>query len=72
MSWELGLTQRGHDLGLQAKLLLETGRNVANSTSSIASDIRNLADVVEHVSAGKEQDGDEADGGPEVSALKDG
>lgn len=67
-----GLTQRGHNLGLQAKLLLETGRNVTNSTSSVASDVRDLADVVEHVSAGEEQDRDEADGSPEVSALKDG
>lgn len=72
MSSKHGLTQRGHNLGLQAKLLLETGRNVANSTSPVASDVRNLADVVEHVSAGEEQDRDEADGGPEVSALEDG
>lgn len=28
--------------------------------------------MVEHVSAGEEQDGDQADGGPEVAALDDG
>lgn len=72
MSSKHGLTQRGHNLGLQAKLLLETGRNVTNSTSSVASDVRNLADVVEHVSAGEEQDRDEADGSPEISALENG
>lgn len=28
--------------------------------------------MVEHVAAGEEEDGDQADGGPEVAALEDG
>lgn len=66
------LTHASNDLSLHTILVLETIGKVADASLSITSHIRNLADVVEHVSAGEEQDGDEGNGGPDVAALDDG
>jgi hypothetical protein len=52
-------------------LVLETASEVADATLSISSNVGNLADVVEHVSAGEQQDSDQADGSPEVAVLDD-
>lgn len=66
------LTNGSHDLGLQAKLVLEATGKVADTAAAISGNIGNLANVVEHVSAGEEKDGNEADGGPEIAVLDDG
>lgn len=65
------LTDGGNYLGLQTILTLETACEVANTTLSVSSHIRHLADVVKHMPTGEEQDGDEADGCPDVSVLND-
>jgi hypothetical protein len=65
------LTHRGNDLSLETELVLEAASEVANTALAISSNVGNLANVVEHVSAGKEQDSDQADGSPEVAVLDD-
>jgi hypothetical protein len=66
------LTHGSNNLSLETKLVLETTGKVRDSTLAVACNVRNLADVVEHVAAGEEEDGDQTDGGPEVAALEDG
>jgi hypothetical protein len=65
------LTHSGNDLGLETELVLETAGEVADTALAISSNVGNLADVVEHVSAGEEQNSDQADGSPEVAVLDD-
>ena len=65
-------TKGRHNLSLQSELLLEARNNVVDSTSSIASDIGDLADVVKHVTTDEQQDDHKGDGSPEVAALKNG
>lgn len=59
-----------HHLCFQAELVLETARDVVNSTTSVTSDVGNFADMVEHVSAGKQENGHQGQGCPEVAALQ--
>ena len=59
-------------MSLQAELLLEARDDIVDSTSSIASDIGDLADVVKHVTTDEQQDDHKGDGSPEVAALKNG
>jgi hypothetical protein len=66
------LTHGSNNLSLETKLVLETTGKVRDSALAVACNVRNLADVVEHVATGEEEDGDQADGGPEVAALEDG
>lgn len=65
-------TKSSYDLRLQAELALEARGNVAHPTTSVASDIRHLANVVKHVSTGEEKDRDQADGSPDVAVLNNG
>jgi hypothetical protein len=65
------LTHCGNDLSLKTELVLEATSKVADTTLAVGLNIGDLADVVEHVSAREEQDGDQADGGPEVAVLDD-
>lgn len=65
-------TKSSYDLRLQAELALEARGNVAHPTTSVASDIGHLANVVKHVSTGEEKDRDQADGRPDVAVLNDG
>jgi hypothetical protein len=53
-------------------LVLETTGKVRDSALAVACNVGDLADVVEHVATGEEQDSDQTDGGPEVAALEDG
>lgn len=69
---ESELTHGSDNLSLETKLVLETTGKVGNATLAVACDIGDLADVVEHVTTGEEQNGDQADGSPEVAALNDG
>lgn len=66
------LTECSHDLRLQSVLALEISSKVADSATTISGDIRHFANMVEHVAAGKEKDGDQADGCPEIAVLDDG
>jgi hypothetical protein len=65
------LTHCGNDLSLKTELVLEATSKVADTTLAVGLDIGDLADVVEHVSAREEENGDQADGGPEVAVLND-
>ena len=66
------LTHCGNDLSLKTELVLEATSEVADTTLAVGLNIGDLADVVEHVSAGEEQDKNQADGGPQVAVLDDG
>jgi hypothetical protein len=66
------LTHGSNNLGLKTKLVLETTGKVGDTALAVACNVGDLADVVEHVATGEEEDSDQADGGPEVAALKDG
>jgi hypothetical protein len=52
-------------------LVLETAGEVGETTLAIVTSVGHLADVVEHVSTGEEQDKNQADGGPQVAVLDD-
>lgn len=70
--FEKRLTHGSDNLSLETELVLETTGEVGNTALAVACNVGDLADVVEHVATGEEQDGDQADCGPEVAALKDG
>jgi hypothetical protein len=65
------LTHCCNNLGLKTVLVLEATSEVADTALAVGLNIGNLADVVEHVSAREEQNGDQADGSPEVAVLND-
>lgn len=50
---------------------MEAGREITNASTAIASHIRDLADLVEHVSTSEHEDTDQADGSPGISVLDD-
>lgn len=56
-------------MGLHAKLIRKSTGKVADASLSIARNIRDFPDVIEHMAAGEEQDNDQADGSPEVAIL---
>lgn len=66
------LTHGSNNLSLETELVLETTGKVGDSALAVACNVGDLADVVEHVATGEEEDSDQADGGPEVAALEDG
>lgn len=65
-------THGSDNLCFQTKLVLEAASKVGETTLAVTRYIRNLPDVVEHVARSEEQDGNEGDGGPEVTVLEDG
>lgn len=66
------LTEERNDLSLQPVLALEAARKIRDAAFAIASYVGDLADLVEHVAAGEEEDRDEGDCGPQVAVLRDG
>lgn len=66
------LTHGSDNLRLEAVLVLEARRKVGDAAAAVARDIRDVPDLVEHVAAGEEQDGDQGDGSPDGAALDDG
>jgi len=64
-------THGSDNLSLETELVLESTGEVGNTALAVACNVGDLADVVEHVATGEEQDGDQADCGPEVAALDD-
>lgn len=65
------LTDGGNDLRFKTELVLESSSEVRNSTVAISSDVRDLANVIEHVAACEKQNGHQADGRPYVAVLYD-
>jgi len=65
------LTHCGNNLCLETELVLKTTGKIGKATLAITGDIWNLADVIEHMARGEEQDGNKGEGGPEVSVLED-
>lgn len=59
-----------NDLRLKTELVAEASGKIAESTFSIALNIWGLPDVVEHMSAGEEQHGDQAECSPQVAVLE--
>lgn len=52
-------------------MVLETTSKVADAALPIGSNVGHLANVVVHVTRGEEEDRDESDGGPDITALED-
>lgn len=65
-------THGGNDLGFQAVLVGESSSKIADSTSTIASDVRYLSDMVKHMSTGEKKNSNQADSGPNVTVLNYG
>jgi hypothetical protein len=53
-------------------LLLKAWHNIVDPTTSVTSNIGDLADVVEHVTTDEQQNNHEGDSSPEITALKNG
>lgn len=66
------LTHCGHDLSLHSELVRKASCEVGDAALAVPRHIRHFSDMVEHVSARKEQDGDQADPGPEITVLNHG
>jgi hypothetical protein len=63
------LTYSGDNLCLQSKLVLETTSKITYSTLAVTRNIRDLADMIEHVPAREEKNRNQADCGPKVAIL---
>jgi len=50
-------------------LVLEATREVADTASAITSHVWHLANVIVHVSAGEQENSDQADCSPEIAIL---
>ena len=59
-------------MSLKTELVLEAASEVSEAALAVVASVGHLADVVEHVSAGEEQDENQADGSPQVAVLNDG
>lgn len=66
------LTHEGDNLGLKTILALESGSKVADSTVAIASHVRYLADLVEHLATGKQKNTNQTQPSPDIAVLDDG
>jgi hypothetical protein len=59
-------------LGFQTVLIGKSPSKIADTTSSITSNIRNFSDMVEHMAACEEKDSNQANSCPKVAILNDG
>jgi len=66
------LTHCSHDLSLNAILILKPACKIADSTTAVASNVRDSSNVVKHVSASEEKNHDQADTSPQVAVLQEG
>ena len=66
------LTHSRNNLCLHPKLILKSTRKIRDAAATVPGYIRHFPNVVEHVARGEEEDGDEAERGPEVAVLHDG
>ena len=65
-------TNDSYNLSFQPILIAETRSNIRDTTAPVVNNIWDVADMVEHVPASEQEDGDKGDGGPEVAAVNDG
>lgn len=70
--WKILLTHGRDNLRLQPELIGEAPSKVADTALAISGNVGDLADVIEHVPAGEEQDRNQAHGRPHVSVLYNG
>lgn len=63
------LTDESNDLCLDTKLVLEASSEVTDFTMTVTRDVRNLADLVEHVTSSASKDHDDGDSGPHIAVL---
>ncbi len=66
------LTHCSDDLCLQTKLIREAASKVIDTTFAVTRNVGHLSDVIEHVSARKQENGDETYRGPQVPVLDHG
>ena len=66
------LTHASNNLRLHAILILESTSKIADPASSVACNIRDFSNVIEHVPTCKQQDSDQTDSSPQVAVLNDG
>nr|POE93616.1 hypothetical protein CFP56_19628 [Quercus suber] len=64
-------THGRHNLRLYSKLAGEATSNIADPALAVLLHVWDFPDVIEHVSAGEEQDKDQADRSPEIAILDD-
>ena len=65
-------THRSNNLRLKPILILKPASKVTYTSLAIRNHIRDFSNVVEHVSAREEENGNQADGGPSVPVLDHG
>lgn len=63
------LTHSGNNLDLKTKLALEATGKVSNASLAISRNIRDFSNMIEHVAANEEKNGNHAASSPEVSVL---
>lgn len=68
---ETCLTDSSHDLGFQSKLVLEASCDIADAAMAISNNVWNLPNMVEHMTTNEEENGNQADGSPNVAVLND-
>lgn len=69
MEARYSLTHGGDNLSFHPELVLESSCKVRYPAFAVSCDVWHLSDVVEHVPASKEQNGDDAETGPKVTVL---
>lgn len=67
-----GPTERGNNLSLESKLITEASSNIRNASATIVDNVGDTTDVVEHMSAGKQQDSDKGQCRPHITAIEEG
>lgn len=58
-------------MGFQSKLVLEASCNIADAAMAISNNIWNFPNMVEHMATNEEENGDQADGSPNIAVLDD-
>ena len=64
-------THSGDNLSLHTELVGKSSSKIRNATFSISRHVRHLSDMIEHVSASKQKDSDQADSRPQIAILND-
>ncbi len=63
------LTHSCHDLRLHPKLVGKASSEISNPTFTIARNVGNLSNVVEHVATREQENGNKTDASPEITIL---
>jgi len=62
--WANPLTDSGHNLRLQTKLVAESSSKVVDTTLSVSRYVGNFTDMIEHMPTSEEEYGDQTKGSP--------